>query len=201
MRARLQMRCTIRGACRNATHGSPRWLNFGSGQQCIDFEQVVPDRIPIKESVTVQLTIRTLPSLPRGAKYQCVFGTAKPIDAVVTSFGLSCLTPSLRSRPQISPGEDHALVPLSVRSSETNKDFVSRAGRRTHLVSGSSCSSGSSCLAHAMLPSSDTSRPLAACRRRKLMHRTKSRKDQCLLQIQVHHPVVVNGEGVCQSTS
>lgn len=74
----------------------------------------------------MQLTIRTLPELPSGAKYRCVFGGADPIDAALTATGLSCPTPSVSSRPSISSGLDHVLVPLSVRSSETNKDFVSR---------------------------------------------------------------------------
>lgn len=75
---------------------------------------------------TVQLSIRTLPELPYGAKYKCVFGSADPIDANVTEYGLSCLTPDISNRPQIYSKEDHVLVHLSVRSSETNKDFVSR---------------------------------------------------------------------------
>ena len=75
---------------------------------------------------TVQLTIRTLPELPSGTNYKCVFGTAEPIDAIMTGFGLSCPTPITSSRPNIPEGTDHVLVPLSVRSSETNKDFVSR---------------------------------------------------------------------------
>lgn len=75
---------------------------------------------------TVRLTIRTLPELPYGAKYRCVFGSAHPIDATVTDFGLSCPTPDVNSRPHIPASQDHVLVPLSVRSSETNKDFVSR---------------------------------------------------------------------------
>ena len=74
----------------------------------------------------VQLTIRTLPALPVGAKYRCVFGEAEPLDAGVTPQGLTCPTPSVKSRPLIPIGKDHILVPLSVRSSETNKDFVSR---------------------------------------------------------------------------
>lgn len=74
----------------------------------------------------VQLTIRTLPELPSGAKYKCVFGTSEPIDAVVTASGLICSTPAVSGRPSIPENEDHVFVPLSVRSSETNKDFVSR---------------------------------------------------------------------------
>ena len=74
----------------------------------------------------VQLTIRTLPELPAGAKYKCVFGEADPIDAAVTPLGLSCPTPGVAARPAIPEGRDHVLVPLAVRSSETNKDFVSR---------------------------------------------------------------------------
>lgn len=41
--------------------------------------------------------------------------------------GLSCETPPISERPSIEVGKDHVLVPLSVRSSETNKDFVSRS--------------------------------------------------------------------------
>ncbi|KAK6619958.1 hypothetical protein RUM44_006358 [Polyplax serrata] len=74
----------------------------------------------------VQLTIRTLPELPLGAKYRCVFGASDPIDATVTPSGLSCPTPPVLGRPLIPEGSDHVLVPLSVRSSETKKDFVSR---------------------------------------------------------------------------
>ena len=74
----------------------------------------------------IQLTIRTLPSLPLGAKYQCVWGTAPPMDAQVTSSGLTCPVLHSSRRPSIPPHTDHTLVPLAVRSSETNKDFVSR---------------------------------------------------------------------------
>jgi len=145
----LEKRCTVKSACQKATTSSPRWLAYGSGQQCIDFEQVLPDRIPISQTAVVQLTIRTLPELPIGAKYKCVFGDAEPIEAAVTATGLSCRTPDLQSRPSIDQSSsasasassasalsssgsslasvsDHVLVPLSVRSSETNKDFVSR---------------------------------------------------------------------------
>lgn len=120
------IRCTVRSACQKASHSSPRWLSLGTGQQCIDFEQVLPDRIPSNQMTSVRLTIRTLPELPYGAKYKCVFGNAEPIDAVLANEGLSCSTPDIASRPPIPPKQDHILVPLSVRSSETNKDFVSR---------------------------------------------------------------------------
>ncbi|RZC36560.1 plexin-B [Asbolus verrucosus] len=122
----LEKKCTVRSACLKASHSPPRWLSLGTGQQCIDFEQVLPEQIPINQMTTVRLTIKTLPELPYGAKYKCVFGSAEPIDAVVTEFGLSCPTPDVLRRPQIPPQQDHVLVPLSVRSSETNKDFVSR---------------------------------------------------------------------------
>lgn len=74
----------------------------------------------------VNLIIRTLPELPINAKYKCVFGDSMPIDANVTENGLICHTPQIKYRPLIEPANDHILVPLSVRSSETNKDFVSR---------------------------------------------------------------------------
>ncbi|XP_059469642.1 plexin-B isoform X3 [Neocloeon triangulifer] len=122
----LEKRCTVRRECQKAAHSSPRWLALGSGQQCIDFEQVLPDHIPINQMTAVQLTIRTLPELPSGAKYKCVFGGADPIDASVTANGLTCMSPPVQRRPTIPEEQDHILVPLSVRSSETNKDFVSR---------------------------------------------------------------------------
>nr|XP_023013437.1 plexin-B [Leptinotarsa decemlineata]XP_023013439.1 plexin-B [Leptinotarsa decemlineata]XP_023013440.1 plexin-B [Leptinotarsa decemlineata] len=122
----LEKKCTVRSACQKASHSAPRWLSLGTGQQCIDFEQVLPERIPINQMTNVRLTIRTLPALPPGAKYKCVFGNAEPIDAEMTESGLSCFTPEISRRPRIPPKMDHVLVPLSVRSSETNKDFVSR---------------------------------------------------------------------------
>lgn len=74
----------------------------------------------------LQLVIKTLPDLPMGAKYRCVFGS-DPLDAVVTPFGLQCSAPMVQSRPKIPKNQDHIYVSLSVRSSETNKDFVSRS--------------------------------------------------------------------------
>jgi len=58
-------RCTIRSACQKASQSSPRWLSLGTGQQCIDFEQVLPDRIPINQMTTVRHTF-TLPVFIRG---------------------------------------------------------------------------------------------------------------------------------------
>ncbi|KAF7989546.1 hypothetical protein HCN44_008220 [Aphidius gifuensis] len=122
----LEKRCTIRGACQKASRSSPRWLSLSTGQQCIDFEQILPDRLPIKQMSKVQLTIRTLPELPSGANYKCVFGNAEPVNALMTGYGLICTVPSINQRPNIPEDTDHIYVPLSVRSSETNKDFVSR---------------------------------------------------------------------------
>lgn len=88
---------------------------------------VVPNKIPINQMSSVQLVIRTLPELPINAKYKCVFGNSTPIDAAVLESGLSCQTPPVANRPKIPAQSDHISVPLSVRSSETNKDFVSRS--------------------------------------------------------------------------
>ncbi|KAH8269817.1 hypothetical protein KR018_012241 [Drosophila ironensis] len=121
----LEKRCTVRSTCQRDTSAS-RWLSLGSGQQCIDFESIIPDKIPITELTHLHLVIRTLPE-PFNAKYRCVFGNSTPIDAVVLENGLGCATPPLDQRPVIPPNTDHVLVPLSVRSSETNKDFVSRS--------------------------------------------------------------------------
>ncbi|KAM8702809.1 hypothetical protein ACLKA7_005158 [Drosophila subpalustris] len=121
----LEKRCTVRSTCQRDTSAS-RWLSLGSGQQCIDFESIIPDKIPITELTQVQLIIRTLPE-PFNAKYRCVFGNSTPIDAEILEHGLACATPPIEQRPQIASNMDHVLVPLSVRSSETNKDFVSRS--------------------------------------------------------------------------
>lgn len=121
----LEKRCTVRSTCQKDTSAA-RWLSLGSGQQCIDFESILPDKIPITEVSQVQLIIRTLPE-PFNGKYRCVFGNSTPIDAEVLENGLSCMTPPLEQRPLIAANTDHVLVPLSVRSSETNKDFVTRS--------------------------------------------------------------------------
>ncbi|KAH8402557.1 hypothetical protein KR009_010646 [Drosophila setifemur] len=121
----LEKRCTVRSTCQRDTSAS-RWLSLGSGQQCIDFESIIPDKIPISELTHLHLIIRTLPE-PFNAKYRCVFGNSTPIDAEILENGLGCATPPLDQRPIIPTNTDHVLVPLSVRSSETNKDFVSRS--------------------------------------------------------------------------
>ena len=63
----LEKKCTVRGACQRDTSAS-RWLSIGVGQQCIDFEMVLPDKIPINQMAAVNLIIRTLPELPANAK-------------------------------------------------------------------------------------------------------------------------------------
>jgi hypothetical protein len=122
----LEKKCTVRSACQRDTSAS-RWLSLGIGQQCIDFEMVNPDKIQINQMTSVHLIIRTLPELPANTKYRCVFGNSTPIDATVTENGLTCPTPLIKNRPSLEANKDHILVPLSVRSSETNKDFVSRS--------------------------------------------------------------------------
>lgn len=128
----LEKRCTIRQDCtKDTVQQQSRWLSINNGQQCIDFEAIQPDRIQINDTKTkLQLIIRTLPDLPTNKKYQCVFGgnsTTPPIDAVVNELGLICPTPPISLRPKILEKQfDHVAIPLSVRSSETNKDFVSR---------------------------------------------------------------------------
>uniref|UniRef100_A0A1I8PJB4 Sema domain-containing protein n=1 Tax=Stomoxys calcitrans TaxID=35570 RepID=A0A1I8PJB4_STOCA len=121
----LEKHCTVRSTCQKDT-SAERWLSLGSGQQCIDFESILPDKIPITEVIQVQLMIRTLPEHYSG-KYRCVFGNSTPIDAEVLENGLACMTPPPEERPLIPPNMDHISVPLSVRSSETNKDFVTRS--------------------------------------------------------------------------
>lgn len=56
----LSCRCTVKSACQKATTSSPRWLAYGSGQQCIDFEQVLPDRIPIAQTAVVSFFFLSL---------------------------------------------------------------------------------------------------------------------------------------------
>lgn len=111
----LEKRCTVRSACQRDTSAS-RWLSIGVGQQCIDFETAIPDKVPINQMTTVNLVIKTLPELPVNAKYKCVFGNSTPIDASVTENGLICQTPQTKYRPSIELGKDHVLVPLAVRS-------------------------------------------------------------------------------------
>ena len=74
----------------------------------------------------IYLSIRALPPLPPGAQYRCVFGSAPPVEATATVRGLRCPAPPPSLRPRVPPSADHVTVPLSLRSSETNKDFVTR---------------------------------------------------------------------------
>ncbi|XP_043224973.1 plexin-B-like [Amphibalanus amphitrite] len=122
----LEKRCTVRSECGKADSSSPRWLSIDAGQQCIDMERIEPQHIAIDQQAQIYLGIRALPPLRSGAKYQCVFGSAPPVDATATVRGLRCPAPPLSLRPLLAPSADHVTVPLSVRSSETKKDFVTR---------------------------------------------------------------------------
>ncbi|XP_037071066.1 plexin-B-like [Pollicipes pollicipes] len=122
----LEKRCTVRSECKKALSSSPRWLTIDAGQQCIDMERIEPSQIAVNQQAEISLTIRALPPLPAGAKYLCVFGTAPPVDAAATADGLRCRAPQVRLRPYVPLTADHVTVPLSVRSSETSKDFVTR---------------------------------------------------------------------------
>uniref|UniRef100_A0A182J1X5 Plexin TIG domain-containing protein n=2 Tax=Anopheles atroparvus TaxID=41427 RepID=A0A182J1X5_ANOAO len=75
----------------------------------------------------VRIVIKTLPELSHNAQYRWVFGNATPIYANVTQEGLLCTISPVNERPTIGDGLDHMLVPMSVRSSEAIKDFVSRS--------------------------------------------------------------------------
>lgn len=84
----LEKKCTVRGACQRDTSAS-RWLSLSYGQQCIFFENIIPDKLQISQSSNVNLIIKTLPELPANTKYKCVFGNStNPIDATVTENGL-----------------------------------------------------------------------------------------------------------------
>ncbi|XP_037071029.1 plexin-B-like [Pollicipes pollicipes] len=122
----LEKRCTVRSECKKALSSSPRWLTIDAGQQCIDMEKIEPSQIAVNQPAEILLTIRALPPLPAGAKYLCVFGTAPPVDAAAAADGLRCRAPPVHLRPSVPLTADHVTVPLSVRSSETSKDFVTR---------------------------------------------------------------------------
>ncbi|XP_054164068.1 plexin-B-like [Oppia nitens] len=130
----LEKRCTVKSECNNATNwgiseriiSSPRWLSLET-TQCIDFQAIKPEFMPYNTVSNIELLIYQLPQLPYGANYLCVFGVGSPIPARVSRNGLSCMAPSVASRPAIPPGEDHTVVNLAVRSSETDTDFINRS--------------------------------------------------------------------------
>ena len=130
----LEKRCTVKSECNNATNwglseriiSSPRWLSLET-TQCIDFQAIKPEFMPYNTVSTVELLIYQLPQLPYGANYLCVFGNSSPIPARVSRNGLSCMAPSVVSRPPIPAGKDHVSVNLAVRSSETDTDFIHRS--------------------------------------------------------------------------
>ncbi|UYV63082.1 plexB [Cordylochernes scorpioides] len=129
-KANAQPMCTIKSVCQNTTwsfseRSSPRWLSLET-KQCIDFRSVKPDRLPYNSIAMVELVINQLPQLPYGAHYLCVFGDSAPITARVTHNGLACMSPLVGARPPLPPGQDHVVVDLAVRSSETETDFIHR---------------------------------------------------------------------------
>uniref|UniRef100_A0A182J911 Plexin TIG domain-containing protein n=1 Tax=Anopheles atroparvus TaxID=41427 RepID=A0A182J911_ANOAO len=104
-----------------------RWRNAAPLGRPARKTPLPPDRVPIGQMSVVRIVIKTLPELPHNAQYRCVFGNATPIYANVLKEGLLCMISPANERPTTGDGLDHILVPMSVRSSETNKDFVSRS--------------------------------------------------------------------------
>ena len=134
----LESRCTLKADCDDNGRGlatlsvpdrapSGRWLSIDTAQ-CIDFEEVRPEQLPIGvRTATVELIIAQLPALPYGASYLCVFGeNGTPIAARQTRHGLSCAVPPVNERPRIPPGEDHVSVHLAVKSTVTESSFIRR---------------------------------------------------------------------------
>ncbi|XP_076356917.1 plexin-B-like [Tachypleus tridentatus] len=123
----LERRCTVKMECQNATltygYKSTRWLSMET-QKCIDVQSVDPDMIPLDAMVEIKLVINQLPKLPNDAHYLCIFGNSTPTTANSIESGLSCRTPLLKERPVVQPGNDHVIVDLAIRSSETNTDFL-----------------------------------------------------------------------------
>ncbi|KAH9425398.1 hypothetical protein DERP_006006 [Dermatophagoides pteronyssinus] len=153
----LQKRCTIKSEClysndNNQNHqnyqmkksntndnkhysimdqksvfSTPRWLSLETSQ-CIDFQAIKPEFISINLLAPVELIINQLPQLPYGANYLCIFEQqGQPIQAIVTRNGLICQTPPIHLRPKIPNGYDHINIDVSVRSSETDTDFIHRS--------------------------------------------------------------------------
>ncbi|XP_015793717.1 plexin-B-like [Tetranychus urticae] len=130
----LERRCTSRSDCDDNSNWSltekiftsPRWLPLGTSQ-CIEFEEVRPNSLPFTAISNVELYITQLPPSPYPAAYLCLFGdSSTPLPARQTHTGLSCRTPPIEERPSIPPGKDHVLINLSVRSTVTQKDFISK---------------------------------------------------------------------------
>ncbi|RWS11985.1 plexin B-like protein [Dinothrombium tinctorium] len=137
----LEKRCTVKAVCYNTTgwgsydksSSNSRWLSLDT-QQCIGFQSIRPERLPITKVETIELAINELPRLPSTAHYLCVFGDGPPIPAKVTRKGLLCTTPPPHLRPKIPAGKDHVVVDLAVRSTETKTDFLHRPYDNFHCL-------------------------------------------------------------------
>ncbi|XP_074600461.1 plexin-B-like isoform X2 [Brevipalpus obovatus] len=129
----LEKRCTLKSTCTKTSNASSNsnsnnnglWLSMDA-QQCIDFQSIKPESLPITSAATVELVINKLPKLSPPARYMCVFGDGPAMDASVIPSGLSCQLPPMNRRPQIPADRDHVVVGLSVRSTETQTDFLHR---------------------------------------------------------------------------
>ncbi|XP_022105359.1 plexin-B-like isoform X2 [Acanthaster planci] len=120
----LERRCTRYLEC-PMQDVSTRWLAYNSAQ-CIKISQVAPhNSLPITETdQKITLTVQQLPELLDSEQYVCRFENRFSFPAVnYNGDTFDCQTPP-NNLPTIPTGEDHAVVLLSVMSTETGVNFV-----------------------------------------------------------------------------
>ncbi|OQR75680.1 plexin B-like [Tropilaelaps mercedesae] len=74
----------------------------------------------------LMLSVSSLPDLPFGTRYVCVFGGVQKAQAHATPNGLTCSAPDPSHRPPIAQGKDHVTLTVSVRTTHSETDLVAR---------------------------------------------------------------------------
>ena len=126
----VRNRCTHLSDCHNTHNISAQWLSQNPGQ-CSRVEQVFPPSLSVPLSSLSQhltLVIPSLPALPTGEDFHCVFFNESSVAATMVEQGLRCQLPNSNQFTQKLNShrilEGQPLV-LKVRASGTPKPSLS----------------------------------------------------------------------------
>lgn len=113
--------CVVEGRC-SRKHTCPRhsqpnhWLwSFDPTNQCVSVLSLQPANQSRDEQTQVTLSVIQLPALAETESLSCVFGRLSPQPAVVMGTSITCQSPAPELLPPMPEGDDHMVLPVSLR--------------------------------------------------------------------------------------
>uniref|UniRef100_A0A0K2UN22 PlexinBlike [Acyrthosiphon pisum] n=1 Tax=Lepeophtheirus salmonis TaxID=72036 RepID=A0A0K2UN22_LEPSM len=87
----LHNKCTLKSLC---NMDDSQWFSPGVNNRCIHLEKISPSALSVSHSVAnIHLHVQSLPTLPQGQKFLCVFNDEVRLEAEYVATGLTCPNP------------------------------------------------------------------------------------------------------------